>query len=95
MNLFYQEYKNELFLSPHVRLCGLSGMAHVESKSLAENFAEACIAILQKRYGNETTIQVFECMGSETKSLLARISRDSAIIRKRLASNNFSPNKAP
>lgn len=94
-SLFYQDEKNELCLSSNVRLCGMARMAHIDSRQLAEQFVEACLPTLQKRYGNETTLEIFECMASATDSLKERIKVDSEIIRKRIATNNFSPNKAP
>lgn len=95
MSLFYQEEKNELYLSPNVKLCGFGGMAHIETEALAQRFLEACTPRLQKRYGNNTSLEVVNCEASEHKKLLDRIKRDSEIIQKRLETSNFAPNKAP
>lgn len=95
ISLFIQDEKNELFLSPHVRLCGFPAMAHIESESLAQRFAEACTPRLQKRYGNETTLEVLSWEATEDKKLLERIRRDTDLIRKRLDTGNLAPNKAP
>jgi hypothetical protein len=93
--LHYQDDKSDVFLSPHVRLCGYTAMAHIDSESLAQKFAEACIPFLQKRYGKETTLSVESRWEvSENKKIIIRIQEDSEIIRKRLATGNFSPNKA-
>ncbi len=94
--LHYQDEKSDVFLSPHVRLCGYTAMAHIDSESLALMFAEACIPFLQKRYGNETRLEVESRWEvSEHNKILKRIHNDSELIRKRLATVNFAPNKAP
>jgi len=70
-------------------------MAHIESESLARTFADACIPFLQKRYGIETVLGVesrWEVPGNN--KILKRIREDSDLIRTRLATGNFSPNKA-
>jgi hypothetical protein len=95
MILFAQEEKNELYVSPHVRLCGFSGMAHIETKSLAEKYAEAIAPIFQKRYGNGTTLEVVSLQSGIDKKTTLRIAKDTEIIKKRLATNNFASNKAP
>ncbi|MXS85449.1 hypothetical protein ABO04_05850 [Nitrosomonas sp. HPC101] len=94
ISLFAQDQEDELFLGPHVRLCGFSGMAHIESSTLAYRYAEACTPFLQKRYGNETKLEVVIWESVEDKKLAGRIEKDSEIIRKRLVAGNFSPNKA-
>ena len=71
-------------------------MAHIDSESLARMFAEACIPFLLKRYGSEITLRVENCWEvSEHNKILKRIQSDSELIRKRLATGNFAPNKAP
>jgi hypothetical protein len=95
MALFTQEEKNELYVGPHVRLCGFSGMAHIETESLAQTYAEAIAPIFQKRYGNGTTLEVGYWETSMNKKTILRIEKDSAIIKKRLATNNFASNKSP
>ncbi|KXK43177.1 hypothetical protein [Nitrosomonas europaea] len=95
ISLFAQDQKDELFLGPHVRLCGFSGMAHIESATLAHQYAEACTPFLQRRYGNETKLEVVSWESAEDKKLASRIQKDSEIIRKRLVAGNFTPNKAP
>jgi hypothetical protein len=94
-SLLHQDEKSDVFLSPHLRLCGYTAMAHIDSESLARAFAEACSPFLRKRYGIETTLMIesrWEVTGSD--KILKRIQDDSEIIRKRLATGNFSPNKA-
>lgn len=95
ISLFVQDEKNELFLSPHVRLCGFPAMAHIESESLAQQFAEACTPRLQKRYGSDTRLEILSWEAMGDKKLLERIRRDTNIIRKRLDTGSLAPNKAP
>jgi hypothetical protein len=94
-SLFASEAKGELFLGPHVRLSGLSGMAHLESESLALQYAEVCAPVLQKRYGHETTLEVDSWDAMESKKLRATIKKHSSIVRKRIATGNLASNKAP
>jgi len=94
ISLYPQIYHDEMFLSPHVRLCGLSGLAHIESELLARDFAEACTPSLQKRYGANFSLGV-ESASSSERNVSERIKKDSSIIRKRLETGNFAPNKAP
>ena len=93
--LLHHEENSDVFLSPHVRLCGYSAMAHIDTESRARMFADACIPFLQKRYGIETELGVESRWEvSESNTILKRIQKDSELIRKRLATGNFSPNKA-
>ena len=94
-SLLHLDEKSDVFLSPHLRLCGYTAMAHIDSESLARIFAEACIPFLQKRYGIETMLRVESRWEvPENNKILKRIQDDSELIRKRLATGNFSPNKA-
>lgn len=95
LNWLHQLEKNELYLGPNVRLSGLKGMAHIETESLANEFAEACTQRFQERKQPDVQISVVRCESSPDKALLKRIKSDSEIIKKRLATGNFSPNKAP
>lgn len=94
-HLHYQDAKNELHVSPHLRLCGHSAMAHIATQELAERFAEACAPIFQKRYGNEAAVRVVRWEATKSARLEARIKKDTEIIQKRLETGNWSPNKAP
>jgi hypothetical protein len=91
----YQQTKESLYLGPHCRVAGLSGMAHITSQALAHRFLEACAPKLQKKYpdGVEFKIASWEATGS--KDLFNRIAADSAVIEKRLDTGNFTPNKKP
>ena len=82
-SLLHQDEKSDVFLSPHIRLCGYTAMAHIDSESLAKMFADACIPFLQKRYGIETTLEIqsrWEISG--TNKLLKRIKDDSECSRR-------------
>lgn len=93
ITLHYQDEHDEIYLGPHVRLSGMSGMAHIESRELAEEFAEACVPRLQKRYGAETRVEVVQCRATSTKALAKRIEKDTHIVKQRLATGNLAPNK--
>lgn len=93
-NLGCEEYKGEIYLSTNVRLCCDAKMARIKTYELAERFANACIEILENRYG-ETEVEIAEWSESYTGAISARIEKDSRAIEKRLASGNFAPNVAP
>ena len=92
VNLFYQAYKNELYLSANLRLCGDRGMAHVDSAALAEQFRAACMGPLRKRYGADFELAVVRWESSEDRWTRGKIAHDSALIRMRLATGNFRSN---
>lgn len=58
VNLFYYAAKDELRISPSGRLCGFASAAMIESKVVAERFAEALLPRLRKRYGNTLDLEV-------------------------------------
>jgi hypothetical protein len=90
----YQLHKYALYLSPHVRLAGMTKEAHIETKELAEEFKEKCLPIKKKRYGDDTTLTVEEWSTPNVyNSLKKRIDNDTKIIKARLAQNNVTPNK--
>jgi hypothetical protein len=92
VSLTLQQMREELFLSPNVKLSGMNGMAHIVSEELANDFLNRCRPVLDKRYkfGYEATVQ--KNSGSSHKSLLNQIERDSAVIKERLRTCNFAPN---
>ena len=92
VNLGYQAYKNELYLSANLRLCGTQGMAHVDSAALAARFRAACMAPLRKRYGADFDLAVVACESSADRWTQEKIARDSALIQARLATGNFRSN---
>jgi len=94
-NLFYQDQKDELYISANLRLCSTLKNAHIESEKLAKEFAEAIMPKLQKRYGNDFDLRIVECSSNEGKKLIEKIRIDSEIIKKRIATGNFAGNVAP
>ena len=95
ITLLHTDEFNELFIGPHVRLTSYDGMACIETEALAQQYAGGCSAIMQKRYGSNTRLEVISCEEIGGKKLTDRISRDSAIVRIRIATGNFVPNKNP
>lgn len=93
-SMLLQQDRDEMYLSPHVRLAGMSKMAHIDSDEMAEAFLAACTPVLNKRYGVGYTAVVVEWRGSDTRQLREQIYRDSAIVRARLKTGNFAPNRA-
>jgi hypothetical protein len=92
-NVFLQHQKVEMVVGPHTRPAGFQGGAMIESKELAETFAEAIKPIFKKRYGESTELSVVLCSGFLREKDLAKIKSHSDIIKARLATNNFVPNK--
>lgn len=85
--------RNELYLGANVKLNSPAEMAFIKSRSLAEQFKEACSERLKKRYGCEFELDVVECSSRENKTVQVRIESDSHKIQKRLTTRNFAPNK--
>lgn len=94
-NMFYHEQKGEMYISPNLRLCSSMKMAHIESMELAEQYAEAIMPTLQKRYGNDFDLLIVECQTTEDKRTISRIKIDSEVIKKRIETGNFAGNVAP
>lgn len=92
-SLTLQQVREEMYLSPNVKLSGLNGMACIESEELAKDFLNGCLPILEKRYkaGYEASIQ--RSCASRNNSLIKQIELDSAVVKARLKTGNFSPNK--
>ncbi len=49
-SLFSQQVRDELYLSPNVKLSGMNKMAQIESKELATDFLCGCSPVLERRY---------------------------------------------
>ena len=94
-NLFYHEEKGELYISANLRLCSSIKMAHIESEKLANEFAEAIMPKLQKRYGNDFDLNLVVCTTNENKKTIETIKKDSEIIKKRLKTSSFACNVVP
>lgn len=56
--LFVQVEKNELYVSANKRLCGPNAYAHIETRELAEQFAQLCRPLFIKRYGQGADVKV-------------------------------------
>lgn len=93
-SLHYQQEKNQLFIGPHFRLCGIGAQAYLVSRELAERTREALLPRFQKRYGNDTDIIIEEWEATNERVLKA-IERDSAIVQERLDKGCLAPNKKP
>jgi hypothetical protein len=85
--------KNELYLGADVRLNSPAEMAFIKSRSLAEQFKDACSERLKKRYGSEFDLDVVECSSQENQTIQIRIENDSYKIRKRLTTGSFPRHK--
>ena len=88
-----RHHNSEVFIGPHTKLTGLDGAATIDSHSLAGEFAKALIPICLRRYGKGVDLHVIECRGRLTKNELDKMISHSRIIRNRLVTNNFVPNK--
>lgn len=91
---FSQLHKNELHISPHVKLAGYAKEAHIATEKLAQEFLDRCLPIFKKRYGKDTYLSINEWSSNgRDKYLLKRIQNDTAIVKARLKQNNMAPNK--
>ena len=82
--LFVQAAKGELHVSANKRLCGLNAQAHIESRELAEQFAQLCRPVFIKRYGQGADVEVVAVEETASPRLKARIAKDSAAVRAQL-----------
>lgn len=90
----YQLEKDELYVSPHVKLAGDMKEARISSEKLAIEFMRKCIPIFKKRYGKEANLSISRCQSnSKDIRLLNRIDNDTKIVKARLLQNNMAPNK--
>jgi hypothetical protein len=96
VKLINQQERSELFLSANGALVGMSKPAHLESKELAEQFREAYLPRLVKRYGDSVTVEIirFESIGND-KRLAAKIAADSLLARKRIETGVLASNIKP
>tara|TARA_R110000737_G_scaffold353249_1_gene403556 strand:+ start:2587 stop:2946 length:360 start_codon:yes stop_codon:yes gene_type:complete len=92
----YQFEKDNIYISPHVKLAGHAKVAQLESKPLAQRYLERCLPIFQKRYGDSVELTIIECQSSPyCKKTLTRIQSDSLLVKARLTQNIMVPNKKP
>jgi hypothetical protein len=98
-SLYYYEEKNELHISPHVRLCSGAKAAQIKDQALAERFADAILPRLQMRYGSEFELTINKVTSAGSEKAMAKVAlkteQDSELIRKRIETGNFAGNIAP
>jgi hypothetical protein len=90
--LLYLIEKNEVYLSAKVEFKSPLEMAHLESRSLANQFRDACIKRVKKRYGDMFDLDIVECSSRENKSIQNRIKIDSDKIKQHLTAGSIAPN---
>ncbi|MCB1753912.1 MAG: hypothetical protein KDJ38_00225 [Gammaproteobacteria bacterium] len=83
----------EIFIGPHTRPASYAG-ADLISRELAEEYLSALMPIFQRRYG-ECELKVVEISGTINKKLEKKIVSDTSMVRARIDTNNFAPNKSP
>lgn len=86
--------KDQCYLGPHVRLAGESGKALLDSEALARQYADACLPILQDRYGTDVGIELQATVArGGIKWTAKKVEKHSEIVRTRLDEGNFAPNR--
>jgi seryl-tRNA(Sec) selenium transferase len=96
INFHYQIEKENICISPNVRLAGHVKEARIESISLAQQYLDRCLPIFQRRYGNKVELSIMECRTScSNKRTIKRIQDDSTLIKARLEQNIMASNKKP
>lgn len=97
MFMYYTQLeKDELHISPHVKLAGFSKEARIDNIKLAKQFLDRCLPIFQKRYGSETSLTILKFSSAQASlndSITKRIHHDTKIIAARLITDNMTPNK--
>lgn len=86
VNLHYYVCKNEVYVSPSGRLCGLKS-ASIADRQTAEKFCEALTVKFQKKYGPSFSLEVHDVTVFTSRSDKERekIKNDTAIVRNWLA----------
>ena len=92
-NVFTQQVKDEMVIGPHTKPAGANGGAMIESRELAQNFADALMPKYTKRYGEGVELKVVEASGRLKEKQIETMKNHNAIITTRIATGNFSPNK--
>jgi len=81
---------SEIYINIKAELASPLEMAHLESRSLACKFREACIKRFKKRYGDMFDLDIVECSTRENNIIQKRIKIDSSKIKQRLAGGNIT-----
>lgn len=79
-------------LTANVRLA-INEHAHIESRELAEHFLACCRPTLDRRYGEGCYETAINEQRGQDRHVAAKIEKDSAIIKARIRTQNFAPNK--
>ena len=89
-----------LFVGPHTRIA-TNKRAVIETEALAIQFRDMLIPIYEKRYGDNVELNIhkqqYRTPGfsqNPDKKMLSKIKNDTTIVKKRIQSGNYSPNKA-
>ena len=94
------EYKQELFVGAHFKIGGLDKAACLDTRELAEQYAQACRGVFAKRYSSNAIDLDVQAMSGGTsmrseKSDRERVAADSQMVRARLEQRVYAPNKRP
>ncbi len=81
---------NAVYVNAKIELSSPLEMAHLESRMLANQFRDACIKRLKKRYGDQFELDVVECSTHINKTIQYRIRRDSSSIKQRLTARTVA-----
>ena len=92
-NVFLQHEKDEMYVGPHTRPSGHTGVAYIDSRELADSYAAELLPVYERRYGKGVELKVEEVSGTLRAKEKARMRDHSDIIHKRIATQNFAPNK--
>ena len=77
--------KNDIYLSAAGRMCGVGRAAMIDSRELAQRFADFLLPKLRKVYGEDMRVVVLECLTTENSRDARQMREDSEKIRQRLA----------
>ena len=71
----------------------IRGAACIDSQELAGAYAAELLTVYERRYGKGVELTVEKWSGTLRAKEEARMREHSEIIRKRIATKNFAPNK--
>ena len=80
---------DELYVSANTKLCDFSNSACVSSKQIAQQFCDALLPILRKRYGD------LVCLTVVNRGTQGRPAYDDALVVARITQKMFAPNRPP
>ena len=82
-----------MWVGVHTKPCGTGAAAMLKTLELANEYRNALLPIYEKRYGNDTEIVIVNVQGSFNKKGMKEFERHNAIVRARIDTENFAPNK--